>query len=236
MIEELRNLIELQRIDSDIVKKTDLIESIPRKISVFEKPLKEAKLSFEKAKQKYESIEKKKKDKERLLDEINEKIKKLKARTSEIKTNKEYQAHLKEIESAERETRSVEDDILSLMELLDNAHKELKSEEEKLKNEEAKLRDLEKGLKKETEDAQKEIDQLRAGRADIARKISPDLYKLYISLLETKNGLAVTEVRDGICQGCNMSISPQLYVEIKKNDEIYQCPQCRRILYWKAAT
>lgn len=232
MIEELRNLIELQHIDSEIVKKTDLLEAIPKKISIFERPFKEARTSFEKAKQKYESIEKKKKDKERTLDEINEKIKKLRARTSEIKTNKEYQAHLKEIELAESQIRSVEDEILSLMEILDNANRELRCEEEKVKIEEAKVKEFEKTLLKETEEAKREIERLKAQRIDIARKISPEIYKLYISLLETKNGLAVAEVRDEVCQGCNMSISPQLYVEIKKNEEIYQCPQCHRILYW----
>lgn len=232
MIEELRNLIELQNTDTEIVRKTDLIETIPKKISAFERPLKEARASFERAKHKYESVEKKRREKERSLDELNEKIKKLKARTSEIKTNKEYQAHLKEIESAEREIRSVEDSILSLMEMLEEARKELKAEEEKVKIEETRMADIEKGLMKEVEEAKKEIEILKARRVDIARKVGPEVYKLYISLLEAKKGLAVTEVRDEVCQGCNMSISPQLYVEIKKNDKIYQCPQCHRILYW----
>jgi predicted nucleic acid-binding Zn-ribbon protein len=31
-----------------------------------------------------------------------------------------------------------------------------------------------------------------------------------------------------------MNIPPQLFVEIKKNEKIIQCPQCNRILYWKA--
>lgn len=232
MIEELKNLVELQHIDSEIVKKTKLIEEIPRKISSFEISLKEIRMTFEKIKQKYASIEKAKKDKERTLDEINEKIKRLKARTSEIKTNKEYQAHLKEIESTEKQTRSVEDEILSLMETLDDVQKELKAEEEKVKIEEAKLKEFEKTLMNEAEGTKREIDKLKARRFEIVRKINPEIYKLYISLLETKGGLAVAEARDEVCQGCNMSISPQLYVEIKRNEEIRQCPQCHRILYW----
>jgi len=235
MIEELKTLIELQHIDSEIVRRTDLIATIPKKISNFERPLKEAKASLEKARQRYESLEKKKREKERILDEINEKIKKLRARTSEIKTNKEYQAHLKEIESAEKEIRSIEDDILSFMEMLDSAQKDLRIEEEKVKAEEARVKDLERGLMNETKEAEKEIEKLKARRHDITRKLSPETYRLYISLLEAKNGLAIVEARDEVCQGCNMSISPQLYVEIKKNEKIYQCPQCHRILYWKGS-
>ncbi len=233
MIEELKNLIELQRIDSEIVKKTDLIKAIPQKKSIFEQPLSEARASFEKARQRYDAIEKKKKEKERHLDDINEKIKKLKARTSEIKTNKEYQAHLKEIETAEKEVRSIEDDILILMEQIESAQKELKVQEERVKKEETRVRDYEKGLMNETEEAEREIGRLKAQRTDIVKKIAPGIYQLYITLLESKRGLAVTEAVNEICQGCNMNISPQLYVELKKNDRIYQCPQCHRILYWR---
>jgi predicted nucleic acid-binding Zn-ribbon protein len=43
----------------------------------------------------------------------------------------------------------------------------------------------------------------------------------------------VVEARDEICQGCNMNMPPQMFVELKKNAEIIQCLQCERILYWK---
>jgi predicted nucleic acid-binding Zn-ribbon protein len=32
-----------------------------------------------------------------------------------------------------------------------------------------------------------------------------------------------------------MNIPPQLYVEIRKNEEIIQCPQCLRILFYLEA-
>jgi predicted nucleic acid-binding Zn-ribbon protein len=54
-----------------------------------------------------------------------------------------------------------------------------------------------------------------------------------MGLIESSGGIAVTEVKEEVCQGCNMNIPPQLYVEIKSNEEIIQCPQCRRILYYK---
>jgi predicted nucleic acid-binding Zn-ribbon protein len=55
-------------------------------------------------------------------------------------------------------------------------------------------------------------------------------------LLEICAGLAVIEVKDEICQGCNMNIPPQLFVELKKNEEIYNCPHCRRIIFYKNST
>ena len=37
-----------------------------------------------------------------------------------------------------------------------------------------------------------------------------------MALLEKCNGLAVVEARDEICQGCNMNIPPQMFVELRK--------------------
>jgi predicted nucleic acid-binding Zn-ribbon protein len=232
--EDMKALVEVQGIDTDIVKKAAIIEAIPRKVSSVEQPLREARSLYEKAKQGYEAHVKKKKEKEGLLDEINEKIKKLRGRISEIKTNKEYQAHLKEIESVEKEQRGVEDEVLFLMEAVDSAQRELKTDEIKVKVEEEKIEAFKKKLEEDVAETEKELDALKLQRAQLVKGIEGELYHLYVQLLEKKSGLAVVETRDEICQGCYMNIPPQLFVEIKKNEKIIQCPQCNRILYWKA--
>ena len=231
MREDMKLLRELQEIDSALVKKTAVINTIPRKVSSVEQPFKDAQSAYEKNKQKYDALAKKRKDKELSLDDTQEKIKKLKMRTSDIKTNKEYQALLKEIESAEKEQRAVEDEILVLMETLDTAQKELKAYEATVKGEEEKIEAFKKKLSEEVEEIEKELETLRHQREHAARDIDGELYALYEKLLETKRGLAVVETREEVCLGCNMNIPPQLFVEIKKNERIIQCPQCSRILY-----
>jgi predicted nucleic acid-binding Zn-ribbon protein len=164
---------------------------------------------------------------------MNEKINKLKVRTAEIKTNKEYQAHLKEIETAEKERYAVEDEILSVMEEMEVLSKEIKSDELKLITENKKIEEIKKRLEREMLEAEKELLPLKESRAKIADVIDGDMYKQYIDLFDAYGGLAVTEVKEEICLGCNMNIPPQLFVEIKRGEEIFQCPQCRRILYHK---
>ena len=232
MREDIKALIEMQKVDTDIAKKAAIIEAIPKKVSSVEQPLREARFLYEKAKQRYETHVKKKKEKEGLLDEIHEKIKKLKGRTSEIKTNREYQAHLKEIESVESEQRGVEDEVLFLMETADAVQKELKTDEAKVRSEEEKIEVFKKQLKEEVIETEKELDALKIQREQLTKGIEEELYRLYVQLLETKKGLAVVETRDEVCQGCYMNIPPQLFVEIKKNEKIIQCPQCNRVLYW----
>jgi predicted nucleic acid-binding Zn-ribbon protein len=231
--EQMRLLIELQEVDSAIGRKTELITAIPRKISSVEHYLKDAAARFEKQKQKAEAAEKKKKEKERSLDDVNEKIRKLRARTTEIKNNKEYQAHLKEIDAAEKERRMVEDEILVLMESTDAAQKEVKAEEVKVRTENAKVEEYRKKLNEEIAVAEKELEELRRRRSVQVATIDKENYTLYSKVLASAGGLAVVAAREERCQGCHMNIPPQLFVELKKDERVIQCPQCSRILYWK---
>src|SRR5574341_758171 len=54
-------------------------------------------------------------------------------------------------------------------------------------------------------------------------------------LFEALSGRAVVEARGESCIGCYMSIPPKVFVNVKKNNAIINCPHCRRILYYKEA-
>jgi hypothetical protein len=231
--EDLKILIELQGIDSIIIEKADIIDTIPGKISSVEQPLNDAKGAFDRAKQKLDGLAKKKKEKELHLEDVGEKIKKLKTRVADIKTNKEYQAHLKEIESTEKDQRLVEDEVLVTMEALDTAQREMKALEAQVKTEEEKINIFRKKLQEDVSAIEREINDLRMRRGDYVKALDRETYDMYSRIMDTRRGLAVVETRGEICRGCNMNIPPQLFVEIKKNEKIIQCPQCNRILYWK---
>jgi len=230
---QLEQLIKLQQIDSKILHLSRTLMKFPARIAASEAPLRESETFLNNVKQKLASLDKKKRDKERELDDAGEKIRKLKARTSDIKTNKEYQALLKEIESVEKERSSIEDEILIVMEEIDTSSKRITAEEAKFKAEKEKIDALRKRLESEKAEVEKELLSVRETREGIAGSIDKEAYDLYVSLIGPCNGLVVTEVKGEICQGCNMNIPPQLFVEIKKNEEIITCPQCRRILFYK---
>ncbi len=236
MEHNLNLLLNLQKFDSLILEKQAIIEEIPTKISEVEGPLNKAQAVLDKLRQGYESGEKKRRDKERELDEINEKIRKLKARTTDIKTNKEYQALLKEIETAEKERNALEDEILNIMEEIETSSKQIKLEESKLGSEKDKVDAYRERLKGEVYEAEKELLALREERTKIVDSIDKELYSLYMRLIESGKGIAVAEAKEEVCQGCNMNIPPQLFVEIKRNEEILQCPQCHRILFFRSGS
>ncbi|MEE9524319.1 MAG: C4-type zinc ribbon domain-containing protein [Thermodesulfovibrionales bacterium] len=230
---ELQSLIELQMLDSKILTLQEMIDNIPSKVKTVEQPFIDARSKYERQKKHHEECIKKKKDKEFQLDEINDKVNKQKDKSSDIKTNKEYQAHLKSIETLDNERLKVEDELLVLMEQSDDMTKELKQVEDLVNSEEKKIEQFKKSLKAEVHEAEKDLASLRSQRAEISGKTSMEVYDSYMKQLEYGQGLAVVEVREEICHGCNMNIPPQLFVEVRKGDELYNCPQCRRFLYFQ---
>ena len=232
MNEQLKLLIELQKLDSSILSTRIQIEEVPARISSDEAPLKAAQDAHDKGAKSHAALDKKKKDKEEELDDINAKISKLKQRAGEIKTNKEYQAHLKEIEKVEIDMKAAEDELLYVLMSLEESERMLDKERIYLANEKTKIEALRKEHEGEISRYKENLKAQMEDRKTLVDSIESSLYNQYMSILRTARGLAVVEAKNEICQGCNIHIPPQLFVEIKSTDEIMQCPQCRRILFY----
>jgi predicted nucleic acid-binding Zn-ribbon protein len=228
----LHLLVDLQNLDTQILALRHKIDTAPVHTAADESAFRQAKKAFDVKAQLLLALEKKKKDKEREIDEITEKIEKMKARASEIKTNKEYQANIKEIESFESRIRAVEDELLAIMESLDSAQREAEAEKLKFGEARAEAEALGKERASEIEASEQELKTLKAGRKALIDRIDPELYSRYAALMKSARGLAVAEVIKEICQGCHMNIPPQLYVQIKSGEDIFECPQCGRLLYY----
>ncbi len=229
----LKALIETQKLDTLIISRQKQIEQIPKRISAMQRPLSEARARLEARKRKFEAAEKKKRDREAAVLDMEARIEKLKERTPQIKTNQEYTALLKEIEAAEKEKYAAEDDILELMETVEAESVALEEAEAALKAEELKAEELKKELQAEVVEAEAQLAGLKEKRNELTAPLDEDTYGLYMKLLQSKDGLAVAPARAEVCQGCYMNIMPQLFVELKKNAGIIQCPQCNRILYYE---
>ena len=60
--------------------------------------------------------------------------------------------------------------------------------------------------------------------------IEKSLLKRYNTVMH-RRGTAVVEVRDGVCQGCHMSLAPQLAIQVERGESIQSCRQCNRLLF-----
>jgi predicted nucleic acid-binding Zn-ribbon protein len=69
------------------------------------------------------------------------------------------------------------------------------------------------------------------GREELAAQVPREILPRYDALRQ-RRGSGVAEVRDGICQGCRMSVRPMQYIVIQREEGIERCAHCQRYLYW----
>jgi predicted nucleic acid-binding Zn-ribbon protein len=149
----------------------------------------------------------------------------------DVKTNKEYTAMLHEIEGVEREIRSREDQILADMERAESLTAEVKREEALFKSVEEKGRADEKALDAKAAQLQAEAKRATEERDRAATSVPEEAMELFQRVAKLR-GAAVSAAEAGMCTLCHVKLRPQMWVDLKKSEEVIQCPACSRILFY----
>jgi predicted nucleic acid-binding Zn-ribbon protein len=82
-------------------------------------------------------------------------------------------------------------------------------------------------------EAEAAIGRLAVERAALAAEISPPILAVFDRVLRYRKITAVAPVRGGRCSACQILIRPQTVNELRRNEIIYQCASCQRILYYE---
>jgi predicted nucleic acid-binding Zn-ribbon protein len=228
---DLKTLIDLQRVDQQIADLSSQIETFPSKIQAIEKQLNDFIHAHEERQQHLSANQKERRDMEGEIQLIRQKISKHKDQLYLVKTNEQYRAMLKEIEGEESNIRGIEDSILEkmieseeLQKLVTEASGRLDSEKARVAKEKAHLEADAKACKEEREVALRE-------RQELAARLGEGILVHYERVRKGRAGLALAEVRNGKCMGCNVLLRPQLYYDVRAGEGLYECENCARILY-----
>ena len=149
----------------------------------------------------------------------------------QVQTGREQTALLKEIEEGKKNAKETEEKIVAIMEEVEKLGAQINEEKNLLKGEKELLAEETEKVRTTIETiskAKKEKDVLRQQQA---QGIKGSVLKKYMTLRERRNGLAVVNVLQGVCQGCYMNIPPQRYNQLLKGDQMFDCPTCQRIMY-----
>jgi len=210
MVNELAGIDEKQR---DIAADRDSVNGYQEQLEVGEKRCREL-----------ETI---------IADEL-ERIKDRQVKLMNIQTNREYQSILKEIEDTKTSTKHNEDELLILTEQLESMQSRIVEITQKCDDDEKKLAAESKTIKAAATKLENKKKKIIKARNSQAKKVNERFLKRYETLKERRNGLAVAGVTNGVCQGCNMNIPPQMFNELLREDSILSCPTCNRMMYHKA--
>lgn len=232
MNELLAQLVSLQAIDLEIDQIDNAIKAeqdgLDQRISALAK--REAFIN-----ELQEQISSQQKESRTLEGEMADKMDHVRDRQSkmmQVQTGREQTALLKEIEDAKKNAKENEERIMAIMLSIEKLATQIAEEKNILKGEKELVAE-------ETEKVRANIEIINKGkkekdieRNDQAGKIKAATLRKYDTLRQRRNGLAVINVVDGVCQGCFMAIPPQLFNRLLRGDELFDCPTCQRMIHY----
>ncbi|MBB5348596.1 hypothetical protein JWG42_06805 [Desulfoprunum benzoelyticum] len=149
----------------------------------------------------------------------------------QVQTGREQTALLKEIEEGKKSAKESEEKIVAIMEEVEKLDARIIEEKNLLKGEKELVTEETEKVRTTIETISKTKKEKDALRQQQAQGINGSILKKYTTLRERRNGLAVVNVLQGVCQGCYMNIPPQRYNQLLRGDQIFDCPTCQRIMY-----
>ncbi len=231
MEDQIKMLVELQELDTEIYNKKRLLDAIPEKIKELDNSMEEKSANLKNLEEESKKLQLNRKEKETDLASKEETIKKYKTQLFQIKTNKEYTALEKEISSIKADNSVLEDEIIAFLEEIDEIQKKASKEKEILEHEKGKVRDEKKRMEDEKKINEAEFNDLNNKRKGFVEKLDRNILSKYERILHNRDGLAMVPVIGGTCGGCNMNLPPQVINEAKLRKELTFCGNCARILY-----
>jgi predicted nucleic acid-binding Zn-ribbon protein len=233
MSPDLEKLVRLQRAESALRQVESELQEIPRLKDEHGARLMRERARLDTSSDGLAQSQKARRQLEGELQELEGKRSKYKGQLMEVKTNKEYTAMLHEIEAVEREVRNREDRILEEMERAELLSAEIKSEEVAYKEVEERYRTELARLEERAQTLGSERERLMGERDAVADTLAEEIRELFRRVARLR-GVAVAEARDSMCQLCHMVLRPQMFMDLKRNETVMQCPACNRILYYVA--
>ncbi|MDR1659019.1 MAG: C4-type zinc ribbon domain-containing protein [Desulfovibrio sp.] len=230
--EQIKQLVELQKVDDAIFAVRQDVEKTPREIMELEQRVDKSEVQRQHLLEKISHLAEQQK---RIAQEIEEdaaKIKKSKNKLMQVVNTREYQAMLREVDNMEKmnhsreEERSTLDGELATQQLaladMDIGHTSIQAELEVKKS----------GMEEKLAAAKGELEKLEKKRLQVSTGIPPAIFMRYEFIRSRLEHPVIVAVKDGVCSGCNIAVPPQTFIELQRGRQILSCPNCQRLIFW----
>ncbi|WP_428262120.1 zinc ribbon domain-containing protein [Haliangium sp.] len=230
MLDQLRLLLQLQGIDARVHELEVAIEALPKPLESDKETLDKLEQMLAAEQARFTETESWRKEQEQTLALEDEGIKKAKIKLQASKTPKDHAAATRELDNKRKARSEREDEMLKVMEALEKARAEIETHEQTVTALRERVEAESARIQGQVDELRAEVDTSSAGRDELVSQIDSELMQRY-QRIRRKRGIAMAPVRDGVCQGCHMSVPPQLDIMLARGDSIETCPRCYRLLY-----
>ena len=229
--DKLKNLLQLQKIDSKLDEIQVLKGELPMEVSDLEDEITGLNARQTRIEEEINGISEFIEGKKSMVKDSEALIAKYEKQSENVKNNREFEAINKEIEDQQLEIKLCEKHIRDANEELTEKIKGLDLAKKAVASKEGVLNHKKSELEKIIADTEKEETALNKTSADARGHIDERLMYSYDRIRNSyRNGLAVVAVDRDACGGCFNSIPPQRQSEIRLHKKIIVCENCGRIL------
>lgn len=182
--------------------------------------------------EKYNILERERK---KLDDELSLKDDKIrrneqKLASGSITSAKEILSLQEEIESIKKFNSDLENKILEIMIEIDDLNEEIKLEKEKKEKLEAYVNKLKSEINEKVSVEEEKLNSYKDEKERILKEIPEEFINKFNEISEKRNGIAIGILKDRLCLACNMEMSTTEAMKMDSFDEIYRCPNCKRMI------
>lgn len=232
--DKLKKLVELSKIDAELLELEQLLLNLPQDILAFEAEQKKIVHEFENYKTTLAKLESEKRSKESDLAEKKDWIVKGEEKLKAIKTNKEYHALLKEISLAKKTISLLEEQITKLTDAIQNEQNRIGESQNKVESEESTTSTQVQEMQEQLRSIEEKRKAKCLEREQFLEGIDASIISHY-NLIRQKISPALALAENGFCCECNTKIPPQIFNDLHRLNSLISCPRCRRILYLELA-
>lgn len=223
-------LYQLQQIDNQLDELEDLRGDLPNMVRELEEKIASFVSDIDvKEKEQKDSIVRRDEN-ENEIEKLKENQKKFKAQLYQVRNNKEYDALTKEIDHTEEQINKLEAENNSLADrskVLTVEIEEITPRVDELKKE---LNEKEVDLKEIIKANEREESKLLDERKKFESAVKKNDLSSYMRIRKAKKGMAVATIRRSACSGCHNIVPSQRQLEIRRNNKLFFCEYCGRIL------
>ncbi|HPI37329.1 MAG TPA: C4-type zinc ribbon domain-containing protein [Ignavibacteriaceae bacterium] len=230
MINRLKTLYQLQMIDDQLDQLEELRGDLPLAVQGLEERINELQRIITTREQEKQECLDKRTNNESEIELKQENQKKFKAQLYAVRNNKEYDALTKEIDNTDVQITKMELENDSLADQSKKIQTEIDELTPMLEELQKELKEKEADLKVIIKANEREEAKLKAEREKIEPQIRKPDYAAYIKIRKAKRGVAVATIKRSACSGCNNVVPSQRQLEIRRNNKLFYCEYCGRIL------
>lgn len=228
----MESLLKVQALDLKIEKCKEREAEIPKQKKKYEVQRKRLDAELAESEERLKRLQLEQRECEGDIEAKGQQIAKYQTQLNAVKKNEEYQALLHEIEGVKKLIAQREERIIAIMMELDEAKAKV-AEDRKRIDAERKSIDAECAtIDAELAEAVKQRKELEEKRKPLMAAVPDIELRQYDRIRKNKGGGAavVPLLKESICGGCHMSLTPQVINQILGGQTV-PCRNCGRIVY-----